>query len=228
MGIVGGLAFLVAGEYWQRRYPIWAQPVTGGGLAILYLSIFVAFSLYDFIPPVAAFGLFFLVTLTAAGLALKNESMVIAILGIIGGFVTPILLKDELPDQRLLLAYVLVLDLGVLGLATFRNWRWFNLLGLAGSLGLYWFWYDRLDPSLLLAMVGITLIFLIFIGATSLFPPGMAQSAGSGRPRPDGAQRGSVLRHQLLGDVRRAQAVDGRLHRCCWPWYTVPRRTPLW
>ena len=169
LGIVGGLAFLVAGEYWQRRYPIWAQPVTGGGLAILYLSIFVAFSLYDFIPPVAAFGLFFLVTLTAAGLALKNESMVIAILGIIGGFVTPILLKDELPDQRLLLAYVLVLDLGVLGLATFRNWRWFNLLGLAGSLGLYWFWYDRLDPSLLLAMVGITLIFLIFIGATSLF-----------------------------------------------------------
>ena len=169
LGIVGGLAFLGAGEFWQRRYPIWAQPLTGGGLAILYLSIFAAFSLYDFIPSVAAFGLFFLVTLTAAGLALKNESMAIAILGIIGGFVTPILLRDELPDQRLLLAYVLVLDLGVLGLATFRNWRWFNLLGLAGSLGLYWFWCDRLDPSLLLAMVGITLIFLIFIGATSLF-----------------------------------------------------------
>ena len=169
LGIVGGLAFLGGGEYWQRRYPIWAQPLTGGGIAILYLSIFAAFSLYDLIPSVAAFGFFFLVTLTAAGLALKYEAMTIAILGIVGGFITPVLLRDNLPDQRLLIAYVLVLDLGVLGLATFRNWRWFNLLALAGSLGLYWFWYAELEPSLLLAQLGITFIFLIFMGATTLF-----------------------------------------------------------
>ena len=169
LGIVVGLALLGGGEYWQRRYPIWAQPLTGGGIAILYLSIFAAFSLYDLIPSVAAFGFFFLVTLTAAGLALKYEAMTIAILGIVGGFITPVLLRDNLPDQRLLIAYVLVLDLGVLGLASFRNWRWFNLLGLAGSLALYWFWYAELEPSLLLAQLGITFIFLIFMGATTLF-----------------------------------------------------------
>ena len=169
LGIVGGLALLGGGEYWQRRYPIWAQPLTGGGIAFLYLAIFAAFSLYDLISNVAAFGFFFLVTLTAVGLALKYESMAIAILGIVGGFITPVLLRDQLPDQRLLLAYVLVLDLGVLGMASLRNWQWFTLLGLAGSLGLYWFWYDQLEPSLLLAQVGITLIFLIFMGATTLF-----------------------------------------------------------
>ena len=169
LGIVGGVALLGGGEYWQRRYPIWAQPLTGGGLAILYLSIFAAFSLYGLISEVTAFGFFFLVTLTAAGLALKNESIAIAILGIIGGFGTPLLLQDKLPDVRLLIAYVLVLDLGILGLATFRNWRWFTLLGLAGSLGLYWFWYDQLDPSLLLSQLGITFIFLIFMGATTFF-----------------------------------------------------------
>ena len=143
--------------------------LTGGGIAILYLSIFAAFSMYDLIPSVAAFGLFFLVTLTAAGLALKYEAMTIAILGIVGGFITPVLLRDNLPDQRLLLGYVLLLDLGVLALATFRNWRWFNLLGLAGSLGLYWYWYQELEPSLLLAQLGITFIFIIFMGATTLF-----------------------------------------------------------
>ena len=182
LAIVGGLALLGAGEYWQRKYPIWAQPLTGGGIALLFLSIFAAFSLYDLINNVTAFGLFFLITLAAAGLALKNESMSIAILGIIGGFITPILLAievsdesglkfvtDKLPDPRLLIAYVLVLDLGVLALATFRNWRWFTLLALAGSLGLYWFWHDQLDPSLLLSQLGITFIFLIFMGATTLF-----------------------------------------------------------
>ena len=169
LGIVVGLALLAGGEYWQRKYPIWAQPLTGGGIAILYLSVFAAFALYDLIAPIPALGFFFLVTLAAAGLALKYESMAIAILGIVGGFITPVLLREQLPEQRLLLAYVLVLDLGVLGLASFRNWRWFTLLGLAGSLGLFWFWYDRLDPSLLLAQLGITFIFLIFMGATTIF-----------------------------------------------------------
>ena len=169
LGIAVGLAFLGGGEFWQRRYPIWAQPLTGGGIAVLYLSIFAGFSFYQLIPPVVAFGLFFLITLAAAGLALRYESITIAVLGIIGGFITPLLLREQLPDQRLLLAYVLVLDLGVLALATFRNWRWFTLLGLLGSLGLFWFWFDQLEPGLLLAQVGITVIFLIFMGATTLF-----------------------------------------------------------
>jgi uncharacterized membrane protein len=104
------------------------------------------------IPPLVALGLSFLITLTASGLALRYESFTIAVLGIIGGFLTPLLLSEQLPDQRVLLAYVLVLDLGVLG-----------------SLALFWFWLDRLDPGLLLAQVGITVIFLIFMGATTLF-----------------------------------------------------------
>jgi uncharacterized membrane protein len=169
LGLVGGVAFLGAGEYWQRKYPIWAQPVTGGGIAILYLSIFAAFSVYELITPLPALGLFFLVTATAAGLALRYEAVAIAVLGIIGGFITPVMLQERLPDARLLLAYVLVLDLGVLALATFRNWRWFTLLGLLGSLGLFGFGWVELHPSLLLAQVGITCIFLIFIGATTLF-----------------------------------------------------------
>ena len=68
-----------------------------------------------------------------------------------------------------LLAYVLVLDVGVLALATFRNWRWFTLLALAGSLILFIFWKEELDPSLALAQVGITVIFLIFVAATTIF-----------------------------------------------------------
>jgi uncharacterized membrane protein len=169
LGFALGLALLGAGEYWQRRYPIWSQPITGGGIAILYLAIFAAFSFYGLIPPLLALGLALLVTVTAAGLALRYESITIAMLGIIGGFLTPVLLGERLPDQRILLAYVLVLDLGVLALATFRNWRWFTLLGLLGSLALFAFWLDRLEPGLLLSQLGITAIFIIFMGATTLF-----------------------------------------------------------
>lgn len=171
LGLMVGVALLGAGEYWQKRYTSWAQALTGGGIAILYLSIFAAFSFYSLIEPIPAFGFMALVTLTAGGLAIRYESMAIAILGIIGGFATPILLQEHLPEQQYLLAYVLVLDLGVLGLATLRNWQWFTLLALIGSLALFGMWAVEFDPqeNLLLGQVAITLIFLVFVGATTLF-----------------------------------------------------------
>ena len=183
LGLAVGVALLGGGEYWSRRYAAWAQAVTGGGIAILYLSIFAAFALYDLVPSLGALGFSFLVTLAAAGLALRYESRAIAVLGILGGFATPLILAGRLPEQWALLAYVLVLDLGVLALAAFRNWRWFTLLALIGSLILFGFWYFELEPGLLLAQVGITVIFLIFVGATTLFhllwrrPPGPLDQA---------------------------------------------------
>ena len=169
LGVVVGAALLGAGEFWVRRYPAWGQAVTGGGIAILYLSIYAAYVLYDLVPAAVALLLSSLVTLAAAGLALRYESRAVAVLGILGGFATPLFLGDRLPGQWEILTYVLVLDLGVLALAVARNWRWFTLLALFGSLALFGFWFEELNPNLLLAQVGITLIFLIFVGATTLF-----------------------------------------------------------
>ena len=169
LGVAGGLAFLSAGEYWRKRYAAWAQTVAGGGLAILYLSVYGAFALYELISPHAAFGAFSLITVAGAVLAVRQEAVSIAVIAILSGFATPMLLQERLPDQRLLLAYVFVLDVGVLALASFRNWRWFTLLALVGSLVLFGFWESELNPTAGLAQIGITSIFLIFVGATIAF-----------------------------------------------------------
>ena len=178
LGVAGGLAFIGAGEYFRRRYGVWAQTVTGGGIAILYLSVYGAFALYGLISTELAFGAFALITLAGALLSLRHEAAGVAVLSIFGGFATPLLLQEQLPDQRLLLAYVLVLDVGVLALAGFRNWRWFTLLAWAGSLILFAFWQQELEPSTELAQIGITVIFLVFAGATIAFHIVRQQAAG--------------------------------------------------
>ena len=175
LGLVAGLALLGGGEIWSRRYAAWARAVTGGGIAILYLSIFAAFSLYDLLSALETLGASLLVTLAASGLALRYESRAVAVLGILGGFVAPLLLAGSLAEQWVLLVYVLLLDLGVLALAAFRNWRWFTLLGLVGSLILFGFWKEELDPSLLLAQVGITVS-----SSFSLAPPASSTCCGGG------------------------------------------------
>ncbi len=170
LGIAAGIALLAAGEYSQRRVPLWAQPVTAGGIGILYLSIYASFGLYELILPLPAFLFLALVVVLSVLLALRYESLVIALLGIVGAFLTPILLGRDLPDPRLVLVYLLVIDLGILGVATFRNWRWFTMVGLVGSYGLFALWLDQFpSQSVLPVHLFLTGVFLVFVGATTLF-----------------------------------------------------------
>ncbi len=170
LGIAVGLALLGVGEYAQRRVPFWAQAVTAGGAAILYLSLYSAFALYQLIRPDAALVFLAVVVGLAGLLAIRYDSVVIGILGIIGAFIAPVLLSPELPDIRLVLPYILIVDLGILWVATFRNWRLFILMGWIGSYGLFAAGVDQFpgyEPTLMQA--GLTAMFLIFVGATTLF-----------------------------------------------------------
>jgi len=179
LGIVGGLAMLVLGYYWRRRYPILTRVLSGGGIAILYLSIFASFATYDLIHIYAAVAFLLLVSVASAALALYYDSMALAIIGIFGAFFAPFVLGGFGARETVggaghaiqLLVYIIAVDLGVLILSTFRNWRWFILLALFCSLIAYGFWYVEFnrDIGVATAEIGITIIFLIFVGATSLF-----------------------------------------------------------
>ena len=131
---------LGVGEYAQRRVPRWAQAVTASGTAILYLTIYAAFGLYQMVSPTAAFLLLAVVVTVAVLLALRYESLVIALLGLVGAFISPVLLGPDLPDERMALVYILIVDVGILAKSTFRNWRWLTLVGLAGSYGIFAYW----------------------------------------------------------------------------------------
>ena len=172
LGILIGLAMLTIGEYSHRRVPRWAQSVTGGGLSILYLSIYAAFEFFDIVPLTLSVIFLGLVVATGGMLAIRYESLVIAILGLIGAFILPVLLGDDAGTKELyvLLAYLLVVDAGILGVSMFRNWRWFTLVGLLSSYILFLFFTgDIPTDDVLIAQAGLSGIFIIFAGSTTLF-----------------------------------------------------------
>jgi uncharacterized membrane protein len=180
LGIIAGLAMVGGGYYWRTKYPTLAQAITGGGVALLYLSIFAAFALFELIPFYPAVILLLLVSAGSAALALRHNSMALAIIGILGAFSAPFILGafgPGIPGVRQtgaaiqLLAYIWIVDLGVIALSTFRNWRWFTLLALVSSLAAFGGWYGHFGDgvSLLVSELGLTIIFLIFVGATTLY-----------------------------------------------------------
>ncbi len=180
LGVVAGLIMPGLGYYWRQRYPIMTRVLSGGGIAVLYLSIFASFATYNLISVYLAIAFLFIISGIATVLALRYESRTLAILGILGAFFAPFILgafSDRSADTDTrgqaiqLLVYIIVVDIGVLVLSSLRNWRWFTLLALACSLITYGFWYGEYNTRVGVAaeQIGITAIFLSFVGATYLF-----------------------------------------------------------
>ncbi len=144
LGVTAGLALCLAGRRYHRLgWRRFSQMLTAGGVVLLYLSTFAAFGYYHLLPRQhAAIFLITLIVETAA-LAVLYEAPAIAIMAVIGGLLTPVLLHSEHDQYRSLFLYLTAINVGVVGLAWFRPWPVVGTLALLGSHGLFWVWYGE-------------------------------------------------------------------------------------
>lgn len=164
IGVLIGVGFLVAGERLRLRYASYAYGLTGGGILILYLSIYAAFAFYELIIQAPAFLLMAVVTSMAALLAARYSALPIAILSLIGGFLTPFLLSSGQNNEVALFGYVALLDAGVLALAYRKQWRSLNYMAFAATVLTVaaWMFEYYNEQALWLTIFFLTLFFLIF------------------------------------------------------------------
>lgn len=138
LAAAAGVAMLVVGtQMLGRKYHLLGQGAIGGGIAMLYGSVFAASNLYSLVEPTTALVLMFLVTALAGGIAVRFNSLLVAVLGIVGGYATPIMLELGVMKNYLgLYSYLLVLGLGVFAISYKKNWRLLNYLSFLGTYGL--------------------------------------------------------------------------------------------
>lgn len=169
VGLVGGLAMLLGGLALHRRrdVPYLSEGLSGGGLGCLYLSLFAAHSLYGLIGPATAFASMFAVTVLGAVVAVVTSRLSTAVLAVLGGLLTPVLLQVERPDERNLLAYLLVLDVLALLVARFRTWPALTQLAWGGSAALLLpiLWQTPEAPHPLARLLLLSALFLVFLAA---------------------------------------------------------------
>lgn len=114
LGVATGLAFIAAGERFQNKMlKVFARGLTGGGAAILYLSLYFAFQVYQLISQSLAFGLMALVTAGMVALALRHTSRTILLFAMFGGFLTPFWVSTGAVRPVALFTYLAILDLGL-------------------------------------------------------------------------------------------------------------------
>lgn len=164
LGMLGGGCLLLKG-----KYKFFGIAMIGGGFAGLYLVVYASVSLYHLLT--APVGLGVLVLLTAAGcvMALKLDQMLLAVLAIVGGYLAPILLSTGSHNLTGLYTYMLVLTLGALALARYRNWRILNLLTFVLTWAIFFAASPFESKEDLLLSLGFAGAFFLAFSLLSLF-----------------------------------------------------------
>src|SRR5947207_4132780 len=136
IGFAVGLVLVVGGLALKRKEnEVTAQTLCATGTLILYAVTFACRSFYHFafFGLVPTFLLMTLITAVAFLLAVRLNAIAVAILGMAGGFLTPILLSTEQDNPFGLFGYIALLDIGLLMVARRKEWSALPILGAIGT-----------------------------------------------------------------------------------------------
>jgi uncharacterized membrane protein len=128
---LGAVVLLLIGWRLAARREGYALALQGGGVGLLYLTIFGALRLVRAASAGPAFALLLAVAALSALLAVLQDSLALAVLGAAGGFLAPILASTGEGSHVALFGYYAVLNAGILAIAWFKAWRLLNLVGFA-------------------------------------------------------------------------------------------------
>lgn len=189
LGGAFGLGLLWAGDRARARPDLAdgvriAQALTGAGLADLYVSLFAATTLYDLLGPLPGFAAMAAVTAAAVILSLRHGAP-IALLGLIGGLVTPAMIHSDHPQAAPLFLYLYFVIAGLMTVIRRERWWTLGLPTVAGAFlwTLAWLFGGGFAPAdaFWLGLFLIAVNFTVIILSHRQYAEDSAESAGPGK-----------------------------------------------
>jgi len=167
IGLASGGILLAIAHRMRKTFVGFSSVLVGGGIAVLYLTIALAFHEYQIFSQTAAFVLMLVITAFAVILALGYNRMELAILSILGGFASPFMVSTGEGNYVILFTYILILNSGMLVLAYYKKWNIVNIICYAFTILLFGSWlgakFEGSNGSMVVgAMVFATLFYLVF------------------------------------------------------------------
>lgn len=168
---LGGIALLILGWKLRNKKQLYALLLQGGGIGVLYLTIYAASKLYDLLPHGLSFALMFLLVILSSLLAILQNAKPLAQYAAAGGFLAPILLSTGSGSHVMLFSYYLMLNIGILTIAWFYSWRSLNLLGFLFTfvIGAAWGVFSYVPENFYTVEPFLIIFFLLFTAVSILY-----------------------------------------------------------
>lgn len=169
LAYLAGMSLIGVGEGFRRKeLQNFGLYLIGSGIATFYVTTYSAFQIYRpkvIEEPVIAFGIMVLVTILDCTLAVIYDTKWLAVLGLIGGFLTPVLVSTGQDQQVALMTYMALLNFGILSVGLFKRWKLLNYLGFVSTWLLFSGWFMGFysaDRNFWVTTFFLNLFFLIY------------------------------------------------------------------
>ncbi len=188
IGAFAGVALVAGGWLLRRGASAVAQGIAAAGVLVFYISILAAADLYHFIVPWVSFVILLLWTGVAIALSLAIGPL-IAVMGLLGGLLTPALLDAPHANAGPLFLYLLLLQAALFALSRRRQWLSLAVLAAIGANVWVWIWVSTHNADSLngfavgLFVLASTVLLLLAGGAGTATAP-RDQSGGGWFTRP--------------------------------------------
>ena len=164
-----GAGLFVAGAMLKKKYESFSAVLVSGAMTIFYFVTFIGYSVFNFFPQSLTFILMFLFTAFTVAASLNYNKVVIALIGLVGSYAVPFLLSDNSGRVSILFAYTAIINIGVLIISFYKQWRSLYLSAFAFTwlmLLLLWannYEYDDFAPYFTFNLVTFLTFYIAFI-----------------------------------------------------------------
>jgi len=151
IGIVCGGILVAVGHKMHNNYKSFSSVLAGGGMAIFYFTITLAYHQFNLFDQTTAFIIMVVITIFAVLLSLLYDKEELAIIALVGGFASPFLVSNGSGNYQVLFTYLIILNIGILLIAYKKSWRILNCLSFIFTIILFGSWLNLLnytEPSL--------------------------------------------------------------------------------
>lgn len=165
------LGALAVGWRNREKKRIFALNLQGGAIGVLMMVVFAAYRLYGLIPATATFAMLLVLVAGTALLAIRQNSLGLAVFGVVGGFAAPILASTGSGNHVALFSFYVVLNLAILAISYARGWRILNTIGFLFTFVIATFWgVLRYRPEDFATTEPFLIVFFLFYLAIPLLP----------------------------------------------------------
>ena len=167
IGILCGGILLGVAHWLRKTFTAFSSVLVGGGIAVLYLTIYIAFHSYGMFSSVVAFLLMVIITGFAVLFSLAYNKVELAVVALLGGFASPLMVSTGEGNYVALFTYVTILDVGMMVLSFYKKWPIVNIISYVFTVLLYGTWmtteFDYEKPGMLAgAIIFATDFYIVF------------------------------------------------------------------
>ncbi len=167
IGLLTGGGLVAIGYRMRKEYSTFSSLLTGGGFAVFYFTIAIAFHQYHLFSQASAFVILVIITIFSVILSLAYNKKELAIFSQLGGYAAPFMVSTGEGNYIVLFTYLLILNTGLIALAYYKRWLILNIIAYVFTVILFSSWltntfYFKANPPYIGALVFASIFYLVF------------------------------------------------------------------